>query len=296
MKDKERAPTKAEEVAQSIMVPEREAVPAYGDHLADDLYTDFNPTYGTGLPAIDDPPEDILGQPPENYDREPFLEPPYEPPLRVASPVPPPTHVGPLSLTLDKALIFPNTIPATALYSLNYTLNTMGSSITLRRSVPGHMRASGTQGKIIDKDLYDITRPPFDLLSFSIHGKRKSTYPGVGDIRMKSGFATKYWECKFKDKVVLKCKAGEWSDGEGKLVATEVNEVIPKKGKGKGKEVTLGDGVRENPGLNFERRENEHDLVVDLLVACWCAKMWYAETLDAKTVSDGECFWGSTIK
>ncbi len=57
------------------------------------------------------------------------------------------------------------------------------------------------------------------------------------------GLAGKYWECKFKEKVVLKA------------VAREVNEVVAKNVSKKGKEVD--NGVRENPGLVFDEREEE---------------------------------------
>jgi len=273
--------TKAEEAVQSTMAPVQEAVPSYGAHMADDLYTDVIPSYGSGLPTMDDELEVPPARFPETSSVEPFLEPPHEQSPRAMSPLPPAAPAGPLSLTLDKALIFPNTIPATALYSLDYTLNSMGNSITLRRSVPGVVRANGQRGKTIDKDLYDIKRPPFDLFSFSIHGKRKSTYPGEGTLRLRSRFIAGYWECRFKNKVVLKEKKGEWSDAGGKLIAREDNEALAKKGKGKG--IQTDDAVRENPGLHFvEEGGATNDLLVDLLVVCWCAKTWYGETLEAK--------------
>lgn len=281
----------------------RNTVPSYNEHYADDLYTEFNPSYQTGLPTVEEPIESLISE----TMLEPDTAPPAPEPLptpteRVSSPLPPPAPSGPLSLTLDKALIFPNTVPATALYSLNYTLNSMGSSITLRRSVPGPVRANGRQGKIVDKDLYDITRPPLNLVTFHIHGKRKSTYPGVGQLQMKLGMRGRYWECKFKEKVLLKGRNGVWSDGEGKVVAKEVNEVVAKRGKGKEKQVVFDDGVRENPGLLFEERgAGEVDnLLIDLMVAVWCAKTWCAETWEAKSAtpsaSEGSYSWGAYLK
>jgi len=294
MSDSKQTLSKAEEAAQNTIIPGTEVVPSYGEHIADDLYTEFNSGYGTGLPNFDDTSEEPAipdGSPP-------ILEPTPEQTRRAPSPLPPPIAPGPLSLTLDKALIFPDTVPATALCSLNYTLNTMGSSITLRRSVQRPVRANGTQGKIEDKDLYDITRPPFNLLSFTIHGKRKSTYPGEGTLRLRMGLRGRYWECRFKDKVMLKGKNGEWVDGAGKLLAKEVNEVIPRKGKGKA--IIVDDGVRENPGLTFEERETQDDLLVDLMVAVWCAKTWFAETFESKTslpsTSETGYSWGTILK
>lgn len=99
---------------------------------------------------------------------------------------------------------------------------------------------------------------------------------------MKQGLRGKYWECKFKNQVVLKGRDGKWVDSKGELLATEVNEVGVKKGSKKGKEVD--DGVRENPGLVFEEREEMDPLLVDLMVAVWCAKTWGAETYEERSV------------
>jgi hypothetical protein len=307
MSGSESAPSKAEEAAEATRLALSETVPSYGDHLTDDLYTGFNPSYQTGLPTLEDSVEDSTpGFIPE-LDLEPpppAIEPLPSPADRAPSPLPSPSPPGPLSLTLDKALIFPNTVPASALYSLNYTLNSMGSSITLRRSVLGPVRANGKQGKIMDKDLYDITRPPLNLVTFGLHGKRKSTYPGIGQLQLKLGLRGKFWECKFKERVVLKGRNGIWSDGEGKIVAKEVNEVVAKKSnwKGKGKQVLVDEGVRENPGLVFEERESgeANDLLTDLMVAVWCAKTWCAETWEAKSAtpsaSEGSYSWGTYLK
>lgn len=92
---------------------------------------------------------------------------------------------------------------------------------------------------------------------------------------MKHGLRGKYWECKFKDKVVLSQKKGVWEDGNGKAVASETNEISLKNKR-----------VEGNPGLNFEIGTD--DMVIDLLVAIWCAKMWFIETYDERkpTLSD----------
>lgn len=313
MSDSKSVQSKAEEAAAESRFNISDSVPAYGDHLADDLYTGFNPSYQTGLPTLEDSSEEnspeVSGQGNIIAIVPSWQQPPPAEPLpsaaeRIPSPLPLPAPSSPLSLTLDKALIFPNTIPATALYSLNYTLNSMGSSITLRRSVPGPIRANGKQGKIVDKDLYDITRPPLNLVTFHIHGKRKSTYPGVGQLQMKLGLRGKYWECKFKEKVVLKGKNGVWTDGEGEVVAIEENEVVARKAnwKGKEKQVVIDDGVKENPGLVFKEREvgEGNNLLTDLVVAVWCAKTWCAETWEAKSAtpsaSEGSYSWGNYLK
>lgn len=284
MMDKQPSLSKAEEAAQfRALNNEHDAVPSYSEHTADDLYTEGIPNYGTGLPSLPDADEELT------YDQDPYNDLQRNPVSEDDSSIPPPfpetTPSEPLSLTLDKALIFPNTVPATALYSLNYTLNTMGNSVTLSRSVPGAIRNDGTSSKITDKDLYDITRPPLSLLEFQIRGKRKSTFPGTGNLQMKTGLMGKYWECRFRDKLVLKGKHGTWCDGKGRVVAREMNEVVAKKVSRKGKEVERG--VRENPGLVFEAWEGDggmDPLLVDLMVAVWCAKTWCAETFEARIV------------
>lgn len=221
---KQPSPSKTQEAAQfQTHDAADDAVPSYENHTADDLYTERIQNYGTGLP---DQEEEFANHIDPNDELQLDSAPQDEHPTLPAFPSAPPS--GPLSLTLDKALIFPNTVPATALYSLNYTLNTMGNSIKFSRSVPGVIRRAGKSSKIMDKDLYDITRPPLSILEFQIHGKRKSTFPGTGNLQMKKGLTGKYWECKFKEKFVLKGKHGTWTDAQGKVVAKEVNEVSAK--------------------------------------------------------------------
>jgi hypothetical protein len=276
------ATSKAEEAGLSSRLAPADPVPSYGAHFGDDLYSEATPAFSELLPHF--PESD---PPPQDDDNEPAYRQaiPDSDPI----PIPEPSAAGPLSLTIDKALIFPNTIPSNALYSLNYTLNTMGSSVILRRSVPGIVRDDGRQGKIVDKDLYEITRPPFNLFGFSILGKRKSTFPGTGELQLKSGvggLGRKFWECRFRGKVVLVGKKGMWSDGDGRMVAREVNEVVPRKGSDKGKGKEIDEGVRENPGLNFEGGMRMDELLVDLMVAVWCAKTWWAETFEVKSARD----------
>jgi hypothetical protein len=252
--DKQHVLSKAEEAAQfRAFKHKHDAVPSYSEHTADDLYTENIPNYGTGFPSLLYVDRELT------YDQDSYNDLQRDSVLKDDSSIQPPltetTPSEPLSLTLDKALIFPNTIPATALYSLNYTLNTMGNSVTISRSVPGTIRNDGTSSKITDKDLYNITRPPLSLLEFQIHGKRKSTFSGTGNLQMKTGLMGKYWECRFKDKLVLRGKYGTWCDKQGRVVAREVNEVVAKKVSSWGKEVERG--VRENPGLVFEVWEED---------------------------------------
>ncbi|KAF4630478.1 hypothetical protein G7Y89_g7668 [Cudoniella acicularis] len=263
---------KSVEAGQERSQENSEAVPSYADHTADDLVPEIIPNYGSGLPNFEDAPESSTY---ESITVERASQTPQ--PL-------PPTVDGPLSLTLDKSLIFPNTVPATALYSLNYTLNSMGNSIMLRRSVPGPTRLNGRPGKIVDKELYSIERRPMDQVT-QIHGQRKSTFPGIGGLEIKKGLFGKHWECRFKNKIVLRGKSGIWEDGDKRIVAREVNEV-PIRSK-KGKENEVDSGIKDNPGLNIEAGVD--DLLVDLMVAVWCAKIWF---LAARAARSGENYFG----
>jgi hypothetical protein len=87
------------------------------------------------------------------------------------------------------------------------------------------------------------------------------------------GLTGKYWECKFKEKVVLKGRRRTWSDEQGNVATKEINKVVAEKVSKKRKEFNSGGG--QNPGLVFEEREGVDILLVDLMVAFWCAKTWY---------------------
>lgn len=249
---------KEKELAESRRLANDETVPSYGNHTTDSIYTDQVANYGTGLPSEEDELD------PQEEAHQPQL------PLRETSPEPP-TPTGPLSLTLDKDLIFPNTIPATALYSLNFTLNSMGNSIMVRRS------GASPRGKIVDKDLYGITRQPMSGSHlFEIQGKRQSTFPGTGKIQFKSGLFGGGWECQYKNKLVLKGKRDIWTNVDGKVVAREVNEVPEGNKK----------GVQGKPILNFEKGIDE--LLVDLMVAVWCTTIWASGTYEAREMKHTE--------
>ncbi|RFU30385.1 hypothetical protein B7463_g5942, partial [Scytalidium lignicola] len=185
------------------------------------------------------------------------------------------------SLTLDKSLIYPSIPPSQALYSLSYTLNSLGSEITLRRSVPGLTRLDGSTTRATDKDLFHITRPPLSHTSFEIKGLRRSTYPGTAYLDLKMGLKGKYWECKFKGQVVLRQKSGVWVDEDGKEIAREQNALPRSKSKDKNKVNAIDYGVKEHPKISFV--DDVDQLLMDLMIAVWCAKTWYCATYGAKS-------------
>jgi hypothetical protein len=109
--EKQATLSKTHEAAQSqTHDAANDAVPSYEHHTADDLYTERIQNYGPGLPDHEEDPSQTL----DSYDELQLDPAPQdEDPVPPAFPSTPPS--GPLSLTLDKALIFPNTVPATAL-------------------------------------------------------------------------------------------------------------------------------------------------------------------------------------
>lgn len=240
------ASSKADEVAKESTKNPEEAVPAYIDYTSDERYQATN----------------SLG----NY-RSDLQKPSIE-------------ATESHSLTLEKDLIFPTAIPSTALYSLNHPLNAKRDSIILRRSVPNTIHPQ----KLTDEDLWEIFRPPNTRTKFQLYGETESTRFRTGELTMKSGLSGQVWECRFEPYVLLRGKDGVWTDGQGVVVAREVNEVIARKEGRKGKENEVEDGVRRNPGLTFlESWNGEEDrFLVDLMVAVWCAKTWCAETWESR--------------
>jgi hypothetical protein len=240
------ASSKTDEVAKESTKNPEETVPAYVDYTSDEMYQATNSL--------------------RNYRSD----------LQQSST----EATGSHSLTLDKDLIFPSAIPSTALYSLNHPLNTKRDSIVLGRSVPNTIHPQ----KLTDEDLWEIFRPPNTRTQFQLFGETESTHFRTGELTMKSGLTGQVWEGRFEPDVLLRGKDGVWTDGQGVVLAREVNEVIARKGSRKGKENEVEDGVRRNPGLTFlERLDGEEDqFLVDLMVAVWCAKTWCTETWESR--------------
>ncbi len=61
---------------------------------------------------------------------------------------------GPLSLTLDRDLIYPTEPPSRALYHLPRSLECNGERVFLERIVPATAREDGSQKKAKDQELY----------------------------------------------------------------------------------------------------------------------------------------------
>ncbi|KAG9228924.1 hypothetical protein BJ875DRAFT_216632 [Amylocarpus encephaloides] len=252
--------SKAEERVAESQAQVPDVLPTYEDHITHESPI---PNYSSGLPSLLD-------------EAEPSIDIPLPASLPSTSLAADP---GPYRLTLDRDLIFPDSIPATALYSLNFTLNTMGNSIMLRRSVPSPQRTPGAPGKIVDKDLYEISRQPMSDVLFQIQGQRQSTHAGTGSLFFKTGLRGKYWECKYKSGLVLKGKNGTWEDASGNAVAQE--EDTGSKRRGERKQGT--EAVLSRPVLNLQ--DGIDDRLTDLMVAVWCTTIWCLETREARALS-----------
>ncbi len=187
---------------------------------------------------------------------------------------------GPLSLTMDGQLIYPTTPPATALYQTSRTLDMPGSSVSISRlgphkfNKPSMLSAGATspqklEGFDSDKAIYEIIRTPLVLTKLELKGKRRSTLPG--SIKMERGlWSWKTWHEHKGSRTLLfratpntSTKKGlglRWMDAGGQVLAMERLEI---------------DGDRSSrPIMAFEK--DLEPATQDLLVACWCAKVWAA--------------------
>jgi len=284
--------SKSEEARASREADMEEEAPAYSDHYNDEIYID--PADESELPeAYSAIPRTYAAQ--ESQGASPLGPPVSEkcplPYSRSSSPTPHNNEVpatGPITLHLDKDLIFPGPPPCNAIYSLDYVLQSRGDKIMLRRSIPGTMRADGTARMAQDKDLYEIQRN-FDLGTFSLVGQRRSTHRGDIVLKLKTSLlGKKSWDCVLKstgrEDILLKSNGAEWQTHSGTVIARERDDiVVPKRElKGKGKEKAdeeRGAGVKDELIL-LERRDQ---MLVDLLVSVWVAKLWFGESYEYKT-------------
>lgn len=180
---------------------------------------------------------------------------------------------GPLSIIIDKQLIYPPTPPANALYHLSRTLDSVGFEIELEESIPESIRADGSKHKLRNRKLYSIIRHSSN--SYRIRGHRRNGDKGEGMLSYtRHTFSGDRWSLCFKEEgTVLTGRNGEWMDSSGTVVAEEQNEVqIKKRGK-------KDDASPPMPTLIIA--EGVEDLK-GLLVAVWCAKTWYAEMYSAR--------------
>ena len=180
-----------------------------------------------------------------------------------------------LNLTIDGQLIYPTTPPATALYQISSTLNMTGTSISISRVGSQKPRKPSSNDNApselpdfdSDKTIYDIHRIPLKLGKLELIGKRRSTLPG--SIRMERGLLDwKMWHEQKGSKTLLframpdtVTKNGlglRWKDAGGQILAVDRYD-------------SVGDGPNRCV-MAFEKRLEP--AVQDVLVACWCAKVW----------------------
>ncbi|KAI9838553.1 MAG: hypothetical protein M1819_004862 [Sarea resinae] len=159
---------------------------------------------------------------------------------------------GPLSLTLDRDLIYPSSPPSVALYHIPRLLSFRGDRVFLEKCVPAQLRENGTKRRPYDQPLYEFQRDDITSGNCVVVSKAKTTFGGrVGQMKRRGIFGN--WELSYKNRLTLKFKSGKWRDSEGEDIAVEESCT------------TLV--VKE--GINEDMR--------DLVVAAWCAKIWRAE-------------------
>jgi hypothetical protein len=193
-------------------------------------------------------------------------------------------QTGPLSLSLSKQIIYPTLPPARALYHLSLSLESTGHSIALSASIPSRINSEGTRLKARDRDLYIITRG----IGFSIRSQSRTAYPGVGRLLFeRHGFKGKWWELSYgsdadgkgRRDVVLKKKDGEWTDSKGAVVAEEEEEyLMQNKDQTRGRSGEREESTSKNRTLTIA--EGVDESMRSLLVAVWCATVWYKQTYE----------------
>ncbi|KAI9798341.1 MAG: hypothetical protein M1835_000004 [Candelina submexicana] len=162
---------------------------------------------------------------------------------------------GPLSLTLDKDLIYPTEPPSRALYHIPRSLACNGDKVFLERSVPATVRQDGSQGKARDQELYHIVGSRLTSSEIEIRGMRRSCYgDSIGRMRPRHAFFHSRWDVAFRKQTVLRFKNRTWLDANEGVMARE------RKGMSK-------------PIMVIEQGVDVQ--MMDLLVACWCAKTWW---------------------
>lgn len=167
----------------------------------------------------------------------------------------------PLSLTMDEELIYPTLPPSNALYYIPQRLTWTGFQISLQRSLPERKKRDGTTVPTADQDLYQINSPPF-LTTVELVPKRASCF-GKGKATMvRSSIFSDRWEVSFHKEIAIRFKKGQWTDAQGKPLATE--EKIEN-----GRDET---GYKQRRTMIIEAGVDPK--MMNLLVACWTAKAW----------------------
>ncbi|KAF1990609.1 hypothetical protein K402DRAFT_460060 [Aulographum hederae CBS 113979] len=207
----------------------------------------------------------------------------YQPLLQNPSPIPTPVPTRPstsapnpacslsipLTLTLDTTSIYPPP-PSSALYHLPRSLTWSGNEIFLSLSLPSSLAAqSRGQPATRDLKLYTMRRTPF-ASEIALVPRRSGGLKGVmvGKKGLRGGVG---WEVRRGqvdglvegEAVLWKYTRGKWKDSQGKVVASE------------------GESVHEIEGEKIVREELNVGVelqgiagLTDLLVACWCARLW----------------------
>ena len=167
----------------------------------------------------------------------------------------------PLSLTMDDDLIYPTLPPSNALYHIPRRLTWIGSSVYLKRNVPERLRRDGTKVPAESQDLYEIVVRPYST-TVELIGKRASCFGKGKGIMVRPSIFHDVWEISFQDEIAVKYKKSKWLDHTGKVLATEE----------KPDKATADPSYKQR--LVMEISVGVNAKMMNLLVACWTAKVW----------------------
>jgi hypothetical protein len=171
------------------------------------------------------------------------------------------TSPTPLCLTLDNNLLYPPP-PSNALYHLPRVLTWSGNEIFLARSLPTSARrgARGALASARDLSLYTMRRTPFTL-EVALIPRREGLKPAVmrGHRSLLGNIS---WEIFVRDDKILRYSKGKWKTPEGRVVAREKSNQT----QGSGKEEVKPEIVIVGEDVELWMK--------DLIVACWCSRVW----------------------
>ncbi|OJD26119.1 hypothetical protein ACJ73_02506 [Blastomyces percursus] len=214
-------------------------------------------------------------------------------PLPHAHPEPPPqstpstniTAQPPLpdlsDITLDGTLIYPTTPPATSLYVVSQHLDLGHSTIDVSRLVPRRTSSGALSANPNprDKIIYKFNRPVLNG-PVEIAGQRRSTLPGIVLLKstrqlLKTGWVL--WHVyRNTESMVFRVKPTrnperqevlEWQDGCGATVAIESLATDPD-------DPQVDRRGARRPRLQIVSATPLDDMMMDVLVTAWCARIW----------------------
>ncbi|OCL06279.1 hypothetical protein AOQ84DRAFT_390292 [Glonium stellatum] len=192
------------------------------------------------------------------------------------------------NFTLSAPLIYATRTSNTPRYQLyqEFTKSGKPSKLHIRRLLPSESRAHSLPSgnlQVLPRISYDEDGTMYTISEYDMRGLRESTLRGIIKIEQGSGLRGRY--CKFWH--LTKNAANDMlrSENEAKMqkygyhVRDEWNKDLLfciKKGKWKD---DIGDVVAIEQDMDFKIQTIVNGMRRDLLVACWVARIWFAQGL-----------------